>query len=88
MVSELFRKWGISFDNYTRTESPNHKAFVREVFLKIERNGYVFTMETELPYCPRCKRFLPDRFVEGTCPYCGYEGARGDQCERLSLIHI
>ncbi len=86
MVSELFREWGISFDNYTRTESPNHKAFVREVFLKIERNGYVFTMETELPYCPKCKRFLPDRFVEGTCPYCGYEGARGDQCERCGRL--
>jgi len=81
LVSDLFKKWEISFDNYTRTENPVHKDFVREVFLKIYKNGYVFTQETELPYCPRCNRFLPDRFVEGECPYCNYKGARGDQCE-------
>jgi len=86
IVCELFKRWGISFDNYTRTESPVHKEFVREVFLKIEKNGYVFTMETDLPYCSKCGRFLPDRFVEGTCPYCGYEGARGDQCERCGRL--
>ena len=86
IVCELFKRWGISFDNYTRTESPVHKEFVREVFLKIEKNGYVFTMETDLPYCSKCARFLPDRFVEGTCPYCGYEGARGDQCERCGRL--
>jgi len=80
-VANLFKRWGISFDNYTRTESPNHKEFVRSLLLKIYKNGYVFTQETELPYCQKCDRFLPDRFVEGKCPYCGYEGARGDQCE-------
>ena len=80
-VATLFQKWGISFDNYTRTESPNHKEVVQKLLLKIYQNGYVFTQETELPYCPKCDRFLPDRFVEGKCPHCGYEGARGDQCE-------
>jgi len=86
IVSELFNKWAISFDNYTRTESPVHKKFVRELMLKIERNGYVFTKEDELPYCPKCQRFLPDRFVEGKCPYCGYEKARGDQCEQCGRL--
>ncbi|MEM1602149.1 MAG: methionine--tRNA ligase [Candidatus Bathyarchaeia archaeon] len=86
IVSELFRKWAISFDNYTRTESPVHKDFVKEVFLKIERNGYIFTKEDELPYCQKCNRFLPDRFVEGKCPYCGYERARGDQCEQCGRL--
>ncbi len=81
MVSNLFKRWNISFDNYTRTESQIHKDFVRKTFLKIYEKGYIFQMETELPYCLKCKRFLPDRFVEGTCPYCGYEKARGDQCE-------
>ncbi|MEM2960456.1 MAG: methionine--tRNA ligase [Candidatus Bathyarchaeia archaeon] len=86
IVSALFEKWAISFDNYTRTESPVHKEFVRELMLKIERNGYVFTREDELPYCPKCRRFLPDRFVEGKCPYCGYEPARGDQCEQCGRL--
>ncbi len=80
-VVDLFERWGISFSNYTRTENPLHKKFVQELLMKIYDNGYIFTQETELPFCPKCSRFLPDRFVEGTCPHCGYEQARGDQCE-------
>lgn len=85
-VVELFKRWGISFDNYTRTESQVHKDFVQKTFLKIYENGYIFTEETSLPYCPKCKRFLPDRFVEGKCPHCGYERARGDQCEACGRL--
>jgi len=80
-VANLFKRWEISFDNYTRTESLVHKENVQKILLKIYNNGYVFTQETELPYCLKCDRFLPDRFVEGKCPYCGFEGARGDQCD-------
>jgi methionyl-tRNA synthetase len=79
-VVRLFESWGIRFDNYTRTENPLHKEFVQNFYLKIYENGYIFSQETELPYCPECKRYLPDRFVEGICPRCGYEQARGDQC--------
>jgi len=86
LVSSLFEKWGISFDNYTRTESEVHKQFVRDLFLKIEKNGYLFKEDTELPYCTKCERFLPDRFVEGKCPYCTYERARGDQCEQCGRL--
>ena len=82
----LFEKWGLSFDNYTRTENSVHKSFVQDVFLKIFKNGYIFSEETELPYCGNCKRFLPDRFVKGICPYCGYEDARGDQCESCGRL--
>jgi len=80
-IKDLFERWGISFDNYTRTESPVHKEIVREIFLKIYNNGYIITEESVLPWCPKCQRFLPDRFVEGKCPNCGYEEARGDQCD-------
>ena len=85
-VVNLFKRWGIKFDNYTRTESTIHKEFVRQTYLKIYRNGYIFSEEDELPYCPNCKRFLPDRFIEGTCPFCAYENARGDQCEQCGRL--
>jgi methionyl-tRNA synthetase len=85
-VVELFKRWGISFDNYTRTESPVHKEFVQQHLMKIHKNGYIFTKETEMLYCERCKRFLPDRFVEGRCPYCGHEPARGDQCDACGRL--
>jgi methionyl-tRNA synthetase len=85
-ASELFKRWGISFDNYTRTESPVHKEFVREHLTKIYKNGYIFNQETQMLYCENCNRFLPDRFVEGKCPYCGYERARGDQCDTCGRL--
>ena len=85
-VSDLFKRWGIAFSNYTRTENPVHKVFVRDLLLKIYENGYIFTQETEQLYCPKCDRFLPDRFVEGTCPNCGTEGARGDQCDSCGSL--
>ena len=85
-IVELFKKWELSFDNYTRTENPVHKEFVREHLMKIYENGYIFKQETEMLYCENCKRFLPDRYVEGKCPYCDYEGARGDQCESCGRL--
>jgi methionyl-tRNA synthetase len=85
-VAELFKKWGASFDNYTRTESPVHKAFVQELLMKIYERGYIFSQETQMLYCEHDQRFLPDRFVEGKCPYCGYERARGDQCDRCGRL--
>lgn len=85
-IKKILRLWGIEPDNYTRTESEVHKQYVRDTFMKIHNNGYVFTREDELPYCPRDKIFLPDRFVVGTCPYCGYPYARGDQCENCGKL--
>jgi len=81
LITDLFERWGIAFSNYTRTENPVHKEFVRTFLMKIYDNGYIFTQKTEQLYCPNCDRFLPDRFVEGTCPQCGDDGARGDQCD-------
>jgi methionyl-tRNA synthetase len=86
-ISRLFKLWNISYDNYTRTESPIHKKYVREVYSQIYSNdSYIFTKEERINYCSKDKRFLPDRFVEGNCPYCGYERARGDQCENCGRI--
>ncbi|NOZ89450.1 MAG: methionine--tRNA ligase [Crenarchaeota archaeon] len=87
-VSSLFREYMISFDNYTRTENPVHIRFVQEFMMKLYRNGYIFEQDDTLPYCPRDRMFLPDRFVVGTCPYCGYPKAHGDQCDNCGrLLH-
>ncbi|MFQ5998373.1 MAG: methionine--tRNA ligase, partial [Candidatus Bathyarchaeia archaeon] len=85
-VTELFRRWGISFDNYTRTENETHKRVVCDICLKLFNNGYVFTEETVLLYCPNERRFLPDRFVEGSCPHCQSPQARGDQCDSCGRL--
>jgi methionyl-tRNA synthetase len=85
-LTRLLEDWGISFDNYTRTENPIHKEFVKKTLMEIYNNGYIFTQETEMLYCEKCNRFLPDRYVEGKCPYCGYERARGDQCENCGRL--
>ena len=86
LVVELFKRWGLSLDSYIRTEHPVHKEFIKRFYERLYERGFVFARDEELPYCERCSRFLPDRFVEGTCPYCGYERARGDQCERCGRL--
>ncbi|ALU11759.1 methionyl-tRNA synthetase [Ignicoccus islandicus DSM 13165] len=80
-VKSLFERFEIAFDNYTRTHNDVHIKFVQETFMKIYENGYVFTKDLLMPYCLKDEMFLPDRFVTGTCPYCGAKGARGDQCD-------
>jgi methionyl-tRNA synthetase len=79
-IDKLFKEWAISYDNYTRTHNPVHIDYVQDFYRRVYKNGYVFTQEVEMLRCPKCNRFLPDRFVEGTCPHCG-ANARGDQCE-------
>ncbi len=86
VIKRLFDAWEISFDNYTRTESEIHKEFVRKFFLKLYERGYIFIKEDKIPYCPKDKIFLPDRFIIGTCPYCNYDKARGDQCENCGKL--
>ncbi|MUN28108.1 methionine--tRNA ligase [Sulfuracidifex metallicus] len=76
--------WEISYDNYTRTESDVHKDFVKKFLLSIQ--SYIITQKEVLPYCENDKIFLPDRFVKGKCPYCGFEDARGDQCDNCGRL--
>lgn len=72
---------GITMDIYTSTGTENHRETVHRIFLKLLKQGDVYKATMLLPYCPQDKRFLPDRYVEGTCPHCGYPQARGDECE-------
>jgi methionyl-tRNA synthetase len=72
---------GLSYDLFTRTTTQNHASISQEIFLGLLKNGYVFPKTTLGAISPSTGRTLPDRYIEGTCPICGYDGARGDQCD-------
>ncbi|MFX1461501.1 MAG: methionine--tRNA ligase [Promethearchaeota archaeon] len=86
IIKDLHNRWKISFDNYTVTHNPIHIEFVQQFYLDIQKNGYIFEKEIESLYCEKDKLYLPDRFVEGTCPHCGEKGARGDQCDNCQKL--
>ncbi len=81
MIRRDFEAFGISFDNFSRTSRPCHHEFAQKVFLDLLAAGYIVERPLSQLHCPSCNRFLPDRYVQGTCPRCGKPGARGDQCE-------
>lgn len=83
---DTWRRLGISFDLFTHTETANHARVTQEIFLKLLEQGYIYKETTSQAFCPKCQRFLPDRYVEGTCPYCRSAGARGDQCEACGKL--
>ncbi|MGH3442870.1 MAG: methionine--tRNA ligase [Nitriliruptorales bacterium] len=81
---QFLRIWdelGISFDLFTTTMTDNHREVTWDLFRTLHDNGCIGTKTTEQFYDVEASRFLPDRYVEGTCPHCGYDRARGDQCE-------
>src|SRR5882672_8532717 len=81
VIAKDLQKLGLSYDLFTRTTTKNHYAVVQELFLGLLKNGYIFP-KTELgAISPSTGRTLPDRYIEGTCPICGYSEARGDQCD-------
>ncbi len=83
--ADFLNSWerlGISFDLFTHTNTENHEKVVQDIFLSLLNQGYIYTDNMLLAFCPGCERFLPDRYVEGTCPHCSYERARGDQCDQ------
>jgi methionyl-tRNA synthetase len=86
IIKDLHEKWQISFNNYTITHNPTHIDFVKKMYLDVQKNGYVKEKEIESLYCENDNLFLPDRFVEGTCPNCKEDGARGDQCDKCQRL--
>jgi len=78
---ESWQKFGISFDLFTTTGTANHAQVTQGIFLTLLDRGYIYKNTVSQPFCPQCQRFLADRYIEGTCPYCNSPGARGDQCE-------
>jgi methionyl-tRNA synthetase len=72
---------GLSYDLFTRTTTGNHYKTVQELFTTLHRNGYILQKQTLGAISPSTGRTLPDRYIEGTCPHCGFDSARGDQCD-------
>jgi methionyl-tRNA synthetase len=85
-ICEVWQQLGISWDLYTETGTANHYNITQDFFLKLYEKGYIFKDTMQSPYCPTDRRFLPDRYVEGTCPFCGYAAARGDQCDNCGRV--
>ena len=80
-MKETFERFDISFDNFSRTSTPLHAENTQLFYRKLKEGGYISEAESKQMYSPTEGRFLPDRYVEGTCPVCGYKEARGDQCD-------
>src|SRR3990172_3638686 len=83
---DCWQRLGISWDLYTTTGTENHARVVQDIFLRLLANGDIYQGGMELPFCAVEQRFLLDRYVEGTCPHCGYEAARGDQCDNCGRV--
>jgi methionyl-tRNA synthetase len=81
VIARDLQNLGLTYDLYTRTTTKNHAAVVQELFRALHANGYIVAKTQLGAMSPSTGRTLPDRYIEGTCPHCGYDGARGDQCD-------
>jgi methionyl-tRNA synthetase len=83
---KLFIKLGLTYDIFTSTHTTNHFSVAQKLFLALKQNGYLYTDSQQQWYSPVQKRFLPDRYVEGTCYICGFNNARSDQCDKCGNL--
>ncbi len=82
-----FAKYHINFDSYYTTNSPENQHYVNVIFSRLNKKGFIYTKDLELTYCENCKRFLPDRYVRGTCPKCKAADQYGDVCEKCNSAY-
>ncbi len=83
---DIYRWFHIAFDHFGRTSTPQQTDITQDIFLGLDKNGYITEHSSRQLYCPSCARFLADRYVRGSCPKCGYADARGDQCESCGSL--
>lgn len=83
---DLFMQAGISYDLFTSTHTENHFKVSQSMFLALQKNGFLFKQFSKQWYSPSADKFLPDRYVEGTCYICGFVGARSDQCDNCGNV--
>jgi methionyl-tRNA synthetase len=84
--ADVYNRFGLSFDYFGRTSSPENHELTQHFYQKLDENGFMEEREISQMYSLEDQRFLPDRYVIGTCPKCGYESARGDQCENCTSV--
>jgi methionyl-tRNA synthetase len=84
---QVFKEIHVDFDYYGQTDTPTNHNRTKDIVTKLIENGYVYKQGMKQAFCTTCGRFLPDRYVEGTCPYCG-ESARGDECDQGCGKHL
>ena len=83
---DVFKGLGLTYDLFTHTDTENHHKVSQDLFRNLQQGGYLYTKVTQQMYSPSADRFLPDRYVEGTCPVCGFARARGDQCDNCNTL--
>jgi methionyl-tRNA synthetase len=83
---DLFQKLGINYDLFTSTHTQNHIEVAQKMFLALKKNGFLYKESQKQWYSPKQSKFLPDRYVEGTCYICGYTNARSDQCDKCGSL--
>ncbi|ELY99183.1 methionine--tRNA ligase [Natrialba asiatica] len=84
---ETFPKFNVDFDNYGHTHDETNTELTREIVRTLDEEGYIYEKEIQVAYDPDADQYLPDRYVEGTCPYCGAK-ARGDECDEGCQRHL
>ncbi|MBS1266989.1 MAG: Methionine--tRNA ligase [Candidatus Woesearchaeota archaeon] len=82
-----FDTYHVNFDSYYTTNSPENKRYVKLIYKRLKQKGLIYTKDLELTYCENCTRFLPDRYVRGTCPNCDAQDQYGDVCESCNTAH-
>lgn len=87
LIQDFFSKIGMSFDHYSRTTNPYHGPIVQEFFSALSEGGFIEKKETPQLYDESSHRFLADRYVVGTCPKCGFDQARGDECGKCGASY-
>ncbi|RPH57271.1 MAG: methionine--tRNA ligase, partial [Chloroflexi bacterium] len=83
---ETFKGYGITYDLFTSTHTENHFKVSQSIFLALQKNGFLFTKVEPQWFSPGLNKFLPDRYIEGTCYICGLDGARSDQCDKCGNV--
>lgn len=84
--ADVYSQFGLSFDYFGRTSSPENHELTQHFYQRLDENGFIEEREISQMYSPEDRRFLPDRYIIGTCPKCGYQSARGDQCENCTSV--
>ena len=82
----IYDRFGIQFDHFGRSSAPSNHKLTQDLFLAMWERGFIEEREIQQYYSPEDGRFLPDRYVEGTCPHCGFTKARGDQCDGCGIL--